>query len=308
MKVIKTLENINISEDTGVALGNFDGIHIGHQTLLVNLVEICRKNNLKSVVYTFKNHPRTFTDVHGAPKKIMSIEKKLKNFNELGIDYVILVDFDEYQMKIQAKDFVKNILKGKLNMKNCIVGFNYRFGHKAQGNIELLRELSCVYDYKLNEIGPIEIQGKTVSSTNIRNLIKDGKIQRANLFLGRKYSILGNVIQGKQVGRKIGVPTANVKPNKNMIMPSCGVYLTKVRIGEKLHSSITNVGYNPTFEQNEMNIETHIINFDEDIYDKSIEIFFMDKIREEKKFNSIDNLRYQLNIDIDLAKNFFTKR
>ncbi|MCT4595632.1 MAG: bifunctional riboflavin kinase/FAD synthetase [Anaeromicrobium sp.] len=308
MKVIRKLSDVNISEDTGVALGNFDGVHIGHQTLLVNLVETCRLRNLKSVVYTFSNHPRAFTSEDGAPKRIMNLNKKLSTLSELGIDYVVLVPFDEFQMKLKAESFIRDILKNTLKMKSCIVGFNYKFGYKAQGDTHLLRELSKEYDYELNEIDSIEIQRQIVSSTNIRNLISDGNIQRANLFLGKKYSINGQVVEGKKVGRKIGVPTANIKLEKNMLTPSSGVYLTKVSIDGKLYDSITNVGYNPTFSQGEINIETHVMNFRENIYGKNIEVHFIDKIREEKKFPSVEDLTIQLKKDIDLAKNFFKKR
>ncbi len=309
MKIITSLEDtIDFEENqTGVALGNFDGLHIGHQALIVNLVEICKKNNLKSVVYTFRNHPKSLTDKNHQFKKIFPSEKKFNLLRELGIDYICYIEFNEEQRKLMPEQFIKKILKNKLNMGHAVVGFDYRFGYGAQGDIHLLKELREKYSYGLTVIEAVKIQDEVISSTSIRNLIREGNFQKANLFLGRHHSISGTVIKGKSLGKKFGIPTANISVEPDLILPSYGVYFTKCIVEDTIYYSITNIGNNPTVEgnKNTVNIETHILDFNKDIYGKKIEIFFYQKCRSEKKYSCIDSLFRQVNQDIASAKKFF---
>lgn len=308
MKVITSLKDIKIDCDhTGVALGNFDGMHTGHKTLIVNLVEICKKNGFKSVVYTFKNHPRKLTTENRAPRKIISTEEKFRFLAELGVDYVVCVEFDEYQMNLPAEDFIKDILKEKLKMSYVVVGFNYRFGYKAQGNTKFFNDLKEKYKYDLMVIDAIKIQDEVISSTKIREIVQTGNINKANLFLGRNYSIIGRVVHGKKLGKKFGFPTANIKIDKSFVLPSSGVYFTKSIVGNRIYESITNIGHNPTIGENPMSIETHILDFDGELYEKDIQVLFYQKSREEKKHETINDLIHQVKKDIQLAKKFFYK-
>lgn len=306
MKIITSLENSELDFfKTGVALGNFDGVHIGHQALIVNLISICKQNNLKSVVYTFRNHPKRLTSAQGAPKKIISNEQKFHILKELGVDYVYFVEFDEYQRKLSPENFVKEILKDKLKMVYSVVGFHYHFGYKAQGDVHLLNDLKSKYSYDTRIIKAVKIQDEVISSTGIRALIEKGDINKVNLFLGRKYAIKGKVIQGKGNGKEFGFPTANIAIEEDLILPSRGVYFTKTIVDNRMYHSITNIGCNPTLGVNPITVETHIINFDEDIYGKEIEILFFQKSRDEVKHAAIADLIQQIGEDIRSVKKFF---
>ncbi|WZL74892.1 bifunctional riboflavin kinase/FAD synthetase [Clostridiaceae bacterium 35-E11] len=306
MKIITSLENSELNFfETGVALGNFDGVHIGHQALIVNLIDICKQNNLKSIVYTFQNHPKRLTSLQGAPKKIISSEQKFHILKEMGVDYVFFVAFDEYQRKLSPEDFVKKILKDKLKMVHSVVGFDYHFGYKAQGNIHLLNALKEKYSYDTRIIEAVKIQDEVISSTGIRKLIEKGDINKVNLFLGRKYSIKGKVIRGKGNGKEFGFPTANLAIDCDLILPSAGVYFTKTIVDSCIYHSITNIGFNPTLGMNPISVETHILNFDKDIYGREIEILFFQKSRDEIKHTAISDLIKQIEMDVHLVKKFF---
>jgi riboflavin kinase/FMN adenylyltransferase len=306
MKVITSLDNIEINYNrTGVALGTFDGMHIGHQALIVNLVDICKKNNFKSVVYTFSTHPRNLTTSCGAPKRIISDQKKRNLLKELGVDYLVSVEFNNYQRTLSPEKFVKEILKEKLKMCYGIVGLDYRFGYQAKGDASFLDRLKHKYFYDLMVIKTIKMQDEVISSTRIRDLISSGNILKANLFLGRKYSLMGNVIHGKGLGKKFGFATANISVDSDLVLPSSGVYFTKCIIENKLYYSITNVGHNPTLGENTISIETHILNFNKDIYHQPIEIIFYQKLRDEMKCPTIDALIQQVNRDIQSCEKYF---
>ncbi|MFZ5966540.1 MAG: bifunctional riboflavin kinase/FAD synthetase [Bacillota bacterium] len=306
MKIITSLDEIDmISHKTGVALGAFDSIHIGHQTLITSLVDICNSKGYKSVVYTFSNHPRSMTSQIGAPKKILSDEKKLQLLRELGVDYTIMVPFDTYHMTLEPESFICSILKDKLNVEHVVVGFDYRFGYKAKGNVELLGQYQNKYSYILTVIEPVQIQNEIISSTAVRQLISEGSIGKANLYLGRVFSLMGIVIKGKGLGKKLGFPTANIDIEVDALLPKAGVYFTKSIIEDHIFYSITNVGSNPTFGENAISIENHLLNFSDDLYGKKIEVLFFQKLRDEMKFDSIDDLVNQVIMDIQRAKNFF---
>lgn len=306
MEIITTLDKFRLDNcETGIALGSFDGVHIGHQTLIVNLIELCKAKGLKSVIYTFMNHPRNLTSANGMPKKVITNEKKITILRELGIDYLVLVEFDEYQRTLPPENFIKNVLKDTLKMSHAVVGFDYRFGYKAQGDVDLLRNLTAKYEYGLSVLEPIKIQNDVISSTIIRQMIAEGQIAKANLYLGRQYSILGQVIKGKGLGHKFGFPTANISLEPQLILPNPGVYFTKCIVNNTIYNSITNVGYNPTVGINPISVEAHILDFDKDIYDYNMEIIFYHKLRNEIKFEKLEHLIAQMHTDIRAARNFF---
>lgn len=305
MEVINSLSEIDrLSCMTGVSLGSFDGIHRGHLALMNSLMENCREKNLKSVIYTFSNHPRGIISINNSPKIIISKKQKIDIFKKIGIDFLFMVDFDDFQRNISAKDFVEKILLEKLNMSSIVVGADCRFGKMAEGDIVLLEQFSKQYCFDLTVVPPVKLEDKIISSTAIRHFLSQGLVEKANMFLGRNYSIIGKVIRGKQLGSTLGFPTANISIDFNMSLPKPGVYVSKTKVKNGIYNSITNVGFNPTFNQKNYNIETYIFEFSENIYGEEVEVYFLHKIRDEVKFNSIDGLCRQIDKDAAYSKEY----
>lgn len=296
-------ENFNgeFNKDVYVALGSFDGLHKGHLTLINKVLELSKEKNGLSMVYSFKNHPLTIIDENRAPKIIMDNEEKLKILSDKNVDITCLVEFDKRFMSLKPEDFIKEIIN-KFNVKAIVVGFNYRFGFKNKGNVETLKELSEKLGFELYVMTALEEKGKIVSSTLIRSFIKEGEVEKANNLLTREYSISGKVIHGKEIGRTIGFPTANLEISKNTLLPAMGVYYTNVEIGDKIYKAITNVGNNPTVNGNNITVESYILDFSEFIYGNYIRVYFIEKIREQVKFGSLEELKNQLENDKNFAK------
>lgn len=289
-------------ENTYIALGSFDGVHKGHLLLINEIVNLAKKNNAKSVVYTFENHPLSIVDKENAPKLLLDNDTKVETLKNLGVDILCFKRFDETLMKLSPEEFIENLVN-KFNAKGIVVGFNYRFGYKNKGDIELLKKLSKKLKFELYVEEAYKIDNDVVSSTRIRNLITNGNVKDANKMLGRYYCLSGLVVGGRRLGRTIGFPTANLKPLDNMLIPKIGVYYTNVEIYGKLYKGITSVGNNPTVNGKNMTIETNILDFNEDIYDINIKVYFLARIRDEKKFSGLDELKMQLEKDKEFAKN-----
>ncbi|MDD7793800.1 bifunctional riboflavin kinase/FAD synthetase [Clostridium sp. 'White wine YQ'] len=300
MIIINEINNEAIKEDTYIALGSFDGLHKGHLTLINKARELANANNGKSMVFSFKNHPLSLIRPELAPKLLMSNEEKVKILSDLKIDIFTLVDFNESFMKIEPEDFI-SLLCTKYNAKGIVVGFNYRFGYKNKGNIELLKSLEGKYNFKLHILDAYTYKDEIVSSSRIREEISSGNIEDANEMLSRAYYIQGKVIHGKKLGRQLGFPTANLEYSSDFILPKIGVYYTNVVINEKQYKGITSVGYNPTVKGENLTVETYILDFDEDIYDKILKVYFIKRIRDEENFASLDELIAQLNSDKEFA-------
>lgn len=302
MKIFYSLDEIHQIGETGVALGNFDGVHIGHQKLINNTIKDCKTSGLSSIVFTFVNHPRNVTGKSDTVKNIVTWKEKTEILQSLGIDYLVAIEFSDTFRKMNPKDFVKKVLLGKLNMKAANCGFHYRFGHKAMGDTQLLEEMSKTYGFKLFVLDPVGVEGTLVSSTKIRELIAAGKMETCMKFLGRRYTLEGNVVQGKQFGKKMGFPTANILINETRIIPPNGVYITKCFVDNKVYNSITNIGYNPTVGGERRSIESYIMDFDANIYEKHIKVEFYKHIRGEMKFGKVQYLKEQISADVNTAK------
>ena len=300
MTIIKSLDEVINVENTVVTIGNFDGIHKGHIKLIKEAVKEAKMKNYKSVVFTFENHPMRYFRADSI-KHIITNEEKVKIFKDLGVDIVFMIPFDEYMTKISATDFVKTILHEKLKCKMVIVGHDFTFARNKEGNASLLESLGKKYNMKVKVIEPIKIKGRRVSSSYIRNLINDGNVSEIKDFLGRNYFLEGEVIHARKIGRTIGFPTANLKAEDKLIIPKNGIYAVKVYIKNKVYYGATNIGYNPTVNGKALSIETNIIDFDEEIYGEIIKVEFLDRIRDEKKFNSLDELKSQLRKDVNFV-------
>jgi riboflavin kinase/FMN adenylyltransferase len=308
MKVIYGLENKNrIETPSGIGLGNFDGLHIGHMTLINTLINKCRFEGIKSMIYTFTKHPENILRKKLFTPLLTTEKKKIELLEHTSLDYLYFDEFDENFSRLSPENFVKNVLKDRLNIRLAVAGFDYRFGYRGQGDTGLLKEMGKKLGFGVIIVPPVRIEHEIVSSTLIRNLLSKGDMEKAFRLLGRHYSITGKVESGRCMGRKLGFPTANIHPETYLILPQDGVYITKTKVDGVLHNSITNIGKNPTFgEGGHVRVETHLLNFGDDIYGKDIEVFFITKIRGEKKFRNEHELKKQVLKDIETARNFFS--
>lgn len=299
MKVIFDPEE-PIERPTSATIGNFDGVHLGHKRILDAVKETAEKKGLGSCVITFHPHPQKVLQNIDIPL-LMPIRERLRLLEKEGIDTVACYTFTKDISKITAKDFISEILVGRLKVRHLVIGPDFSFGRKREGNAELLRAMGMAYDFETTVIGPVFIDDEVVSSTAIRDFLKAGDTKKAARFLGYFYYIEGRVTEGEKRGRQIGYPTANLDTDWDII-PKTGVYATRAYIdGDKL-DSITNIGYRPTFGSSKLLIETHIFDFNSDIYGKRLRLEFVERIRDEKRFESVDALVAEIGIDVEKVK------
>ncbi len=303
MKVIfdpeEPIENL-----TSATIGNFDGVHIGHKKILSAIKEEAKEQGLSSCVITFHPHPQKVLQNIDIPL-LFPIRERLMQLEEQGIEVVACYTFTKDIAKISAHDFVTDILVGKLNLKHLIVGPDFSFGRNREGNLELLQKMGKDYGFDTEVVETASIDGEIVSSTSIRNLLREGDLKKAANFLGYNFYIEGEVKEGERRGRQIGFPTANLETDWD-ILPKIGVYATLANVEGTKHRSITNIGYRPTFGHNELLIETHIFDFKEDIYKKRIKIEFVDRVRDEQKFDGPDALVEQIKKDVEKVKDILS--
>ena len=298
------LDNVNLLEpkrSNYVALGSFDGLHIGHLSLINKVKELAKDNEGKSMVFTFKNHPRTVIMAENNLDLLMTNREKIDILLNENVDILALKTFDKEVMKMDPEEFIK-WLCNDYSIRGIVVGFNFRFGYKNLGDIDLLNELKEKYNYELYVMEPYIYEGDVVSSTRIRKEILNGNVAIDNKMLSRPYTINGNVVHGKKLGRQIGFPTANINLTGDKLIPKVGVYYTNVEVNGKIYKGITSIGNNPTVNGKELTIETYILDFDKYIYDEEIKLYFIDRIRDEMKFSGIDELVCQLKKDKILAE------
>ena len=302
MKVISSLEDIKEPFAYAViTVGNFDGVHIGHQGLLKEVKKRADKMSGTSVVLTFEPHPLKVLKEKKIPL-ITPFERKIELIEKLGIDVVICLPFTREFSKVSAREFVEEILLKKIGMKEIVVGYDYTFGHKREGNIDLLKKLGDELGFKVCILGPILVDNMIVSSTRIRNLIMEGELEKVKTLLNRYYQVSGEVIAGHdRGGRLLGFPTANLKL-VNEVFPKNGVYVVEVIYNNKVYGGVTNIGFKPTFGNDALSVETHILDFDQNIYGKKIKLNFIKRLRNEKRFSSIEALAAQIKRDIEEAR------
>ena len=296
MIVITSLDELEQIEKSSVTIGKFEGLHKGHKVLIKKTVNYAKENNIKSVVFTFANNPANFFESEKV-RKIITDKSKIDSMRDLGVDVVLNIPFDESMTKISAIDFVENILVKKLNVEKVYVGHDFTFARNKEGDANLLKVLGGEYNFDVDIIKPIKINNIRVSSTYIRDLLAQGKVDKVKDYLGNNYTVEGVVVSGKQIGRTIGFPTANLKFKENLILPRPGIYATKVYIKDKVYMGATNIGFNPTVRVEKLSIETNILQFNQDIYGETIKLEFLERKRDEKKFNSLDELKEQLKKD-----------
>lgn len=296
MQILDNLFELNIPESSIATIGTFDGIHVGHQKILNSLVDSAKQNNLKSVVITFNPHPRKIIDEKNSVKLINTIEEKKEKLRTLGIDYLIIQKFDQKFSETEAEKFVE-ILKNNINIKKLIVGHDHRFGKNRNANINDLKKYGKELNFEVIEIDALEIEKVNISSTKIRLAIKEGNIQMANSYLGYNFFLSGKIIKGYSRGKELGFPTANLKIEEDKILPKNGVYLVKSIIDKQDFFGMMNIGYNPTFNNSSKKIETHFFDLNKDLYGELIKIELLEYIRDEKKFETVDDLIQRLKLD-----------
>ncbi|MCX5851402.1 MAG: bifunctional riboflavin kinase/FAD synthetase [Deltaproteobacteria bacterium] len=302
MDILRNIEEITAAlQGCIVTIGNYDGIHIGHQEILRRVATEAQNQNRKSVVITFEPHPQKVIHPERRPFYLLTpLEEKLGFLESLGINTTIVITFTPEFAEITAEQFVHTILGDKLRIKKIFIGYDYAFGKNKAGNAEYLREAGARLGFEVEEIGPVKMEGIIVSSTNIRLALLDGKIKRAAKMLDRSYNVSGTVVKGHRRGTTIGFPTANIKSDK--VIPGVGVYVIIAEIEGTKHQGVLNIGFNPTFGNDELSIEVHLLDFHGDIYGKFINIHFIERLRDEKKFESPEKLVEQIGHDIERAK------
>lgn len=307
MEYIKKTLDFQIKDPSVITLGKFDGLHRGHELLMESLFEKSNQNGYKSVVFTFDIPPKK--QVQGENGYVITTnDEKHDIFERTGVDYLIECPFTTEVMHMEAEKFISWIVQA-LSVKCIVVGTDFRFGYQRTGDYKVLEQYAQVYGYEVIVINKMQEEGRDISSTYVREEIQKGNIKKANHLLGYEYFVKSVVVHGKQIGRTIGIPTINMVLPKEKLLPPYGVYITRVMIDEKWYTGVSNVGCKPTIEgEHPVGVETYIIDFCQDLYDKVITVQFLDFIRPEMKFPSIDALKTQMNSDIAQAQNYFRNK
>ena len=303
MEVIDGFEKLSsFSQHSIIAIGNFDGIHLGHQKILQFLAKKAKKHSLFPLVLTFSPHPEKILGEKRI-KMIQTLDQRVKEMKKFGIKAVLIVPFDEKFSSLSSLDFIQKIVVNILKAKKVVVGENFHFGKNREGDISLLRRMASQFDFKVYSIPSITKEKRIVSSSLVRSYLQEGKIEKANALLRRFYEIEGKVIRGKSRGKTLGFPTANIETENEIVPP--GVFITTTVLESETFPSMTNVGTRPTFNQQEINIESYILNFNKYLYGKTIKINFIKKIRDEMKFKTSNDLSQQIKKDLETTKIYF---
>lgn len=305
MKVFHSINQFESKSKTIVTLGTFDGVHVGHRKIIERLLFSAKELNCESLVLTFFPHPRMVLQKDSDVKLLNTIEEKSDLLAKTGLDNLVIHPFDQAFSRLTAEEFVKNILVDAFNIKKIIIGHDHRFGRNRTANIDDLIAFSKIYDFEVEQISVQEINDVAVSSTKIRNAILDGNIELANKYLNYNYFFVGKIVKGKQLGRTIGFPTANFELENNYkLIPENGVYVVESQINQKKVFGMMNIGFNPTVGGNAKTIEVYYFDFDDDLYNKKISVSILHRLRSEQKFDSLEALKKQLNLDKSASLNF----
>ena len=288
-------------QESIVTVGVFDGLHIGHQAVIQQVLTQSEKFNLASLVLTFDPPPLAFLAPERCPPALTTLSKKIEILEQLGVDGVVFARFDAYLQQMSPDAFVQQVLLQRLHAKQVIIGYDWQFGKGRSGNAEALKQLGDQYQFGVMIVGPVQLHGMPVHSTRVREAIAGGNLNLVSDLLGRRYSIMGEIVQGDGRGRKIGFPTANIDAGNQMLPPS-GVYAIQVKLEGCMFNGVMNMGTRPTFDGEEFQIETHLFDFEQMVYGKKMEIFCIEKIRDERRFPNPEILVNQIKQDVATAK------
>ncbi len=293
----------NTEKKSIITIGTFDGVHIGHQEIIKNLIKNANNNNNRSVILTFFPHPRMVLQKGSDLKLLTTLQEKIDLLERTGLDFLIIEPFTKDFSRLTALDFVRDILVQQLKLKKLVIGYDHHFGRNREGNFEQLKEYGLVYGFEVEEIPAQDIQTIAVSSTKIRKALAEGNIEKANTYLGYEFMITGTVIHGKGLGKKWNYPTVNIHIEESYkLIPKSGVYIVKTTINNSNLFGIMNIGYRPTIDGKHQTIEVHLLDFNADLYGKNIQVKLVYRLRDEQKFSSVDELFIQIKRDENKAR------
>ncbi len=311
MKVIRNIREIEYDKRTAVSVGTFDGVHSGHRKIIDKLNSVRDSKGLRSVLITFDPHPQIVLKNRAKDIRILStLEEKLEIFSQLNIDITYVINFTKDFANTTADDFYKNYLIDKIGLNDLVLGYDHMFGKNREGNYDTLKELSAKYEFTVDRVDEYKPDDFHISSSVLRELLSaDGNVKKAAIILGRNYSIEGTVVEGKKLGRELGYPTANIKiPDEFKLIPAIGIYAVEVILNGNTYTGMMSIGRNPTVtDDKSIKLEANIFDFNDDIYGEKIKIGFIDRIREEIKFENIDKLRSQLHSDKKISLEILNK-
>lgn len=307
MKTIHGIENFPADEASIVTIGTFDGVHLGHQQILKQLIETSQKSKLKSVLLTFFPHPRMVLQPDVSMRLIQTIEERERALAKTGLDYLIIHPFSAEFSRLSADDYVKQVLVEQLNVQKVVVGYDHRFGRNRTASLEDMYHYEDIYDFEVIEIDAKKIDSTAVSSTKIRKAIDDGSIELANTYLGHSFTLEGMVVHGDKRGRELSYPTANIDlQNPHKIVPKQGVYLVKSNLSNRVVYGMMNIGTKPTFDASMPSIEVHFFDWDGDLYGQAVQVELLKWVREERKFGSVEELQAQIQADEQYCRSYIS--
>ncbi|WP_294309037.1 bifunctional riboflavin kinase/FAD synthetase [uncultured Chryseobacterium sp.] len=304
MKVFRNFSEYTSQKPLALSLGMFDGVHLGHKSIIDELIRVGRENHLETAVLTFWPHPRFVFNPSENLKLLNTLEEKTFLMEKYNIENLFLKEFDEEFRNLTGEEFVRQILVDKLHVKYLIIGYDHSFGKNKSGNFELLQKLSEELDFEVEQMEAINIHENNISSTKIRKALLDGNIRDANEMLGYSYSVSGTVVHGKKIGRTIGYPTANIETDSIKLLPKKGAYIVEVFVKDQHYKGMLSVGTNPTVNGEKLTVEVYILDFNDDIYNEKITVKFRDFLHDEIKFEGIEKLIERLDEDKRLTENF----
>ena len=294
-------------DSTAISVGNFDGLHLGHQKILASLVDEARTKGLRAVVITFDPHPVKVLRPVAAPALIETLAQRLAGLEQIGIDAALVLQFDAALANVSPEDFVERILVDAMHAKRVLVGANFRFGHKHAGDVRLLEKTGVTKGFAVQMVDPVQVDGAVVSSTRVRQAIAAGDVRHATRLLGRPFALTGQIRRGDGRGSKVVFPTLNLVPEQELL-PANGVYATQTKLRGLKYDSVTNVGARPTFNGKDSTVESHLLNFNDELASGRLEVEFIERLRAEQKFQSAAELKAQIGRDIDAARQILLAR
>jgi len=308
MRLFHGTDNAEIQRPTVLTLGVFDGLHLGHQLIMRTVVERARAVGAVPTAITFDPHPRAVLHPESAPPLLQTFDQKLEAFGVLGIEQAIVIRFDAEFAQVRAEDFLRDVVRDRLQAREVYLGRGFAFGRNREGNIELLKSASGRLGFHADEVAEVRLRGRRISSSKIREMLAAGRVNLARRMLGRPYGVEGRVVRGAERGRTLGFPTANLHP-QNRVIPSRGVYVTASLIDGAWRRSVTNVGTRPTFTRDdEPSVETYVMNWEGDLYGDVVRVRFLHRLRAEQKFASVVELKAQIDRDVTRAGSYFARR
>ena len=308
MRLFHGYENAEIARPTVLTLGVFDGLHLGHQLIMRTVVERARAAAAVPTAVTFDPHPRAVLHPASAPPLLQTFDQKIEAFGVLGIEQAIVIRFTPEFARVRAEEFLRDVVHERLHAREVYLGRGFAFGHKREGDIELLRRVGERLGFRAGEVPEVRLRGQRISSSRIRELLAEGRVNLARRMLGRPYGVEGRVVRGQERGRTLGYPTANLLP-QNRVIPARGVYVTATLIEGTWRRSVTNVGVRPTFGQDAApSVETYVLGWGGDLYGDVVRVRFLHRLRPERRFSGADELKRQIEADVMRAARYFGRR